>query len=357
MKMSFKTSKIAFAKLGKFLINYLDKSFIEDHLFKSEDYHELEQECLNAYQSNPWFIEENIKYSLQQWAQILNAENLEKWLSVYPDPENVKHAKVVGVVLAGNLPLVGFHDFISVLVSGNHFLGKLSSSDQYLLPAIAKVLMKIEPKFADRIQFTEGKLTDFDAIIATGSNNSARYFESYFGKYPHIIRKNRNGVAVLNGSEKDLSLLAEDILRYFGLGCRNVSKLYVPANYDFIPLLESMTDFEFVANHHKYRNNYDYNKSILLVNRVQHLDNGFVLLKEDVSLSSPISVIHYEHYKDLNQLKKQLANQDDLIQCVVSEDNIVDKSIFPGQSQKPNLWDYADGVDTMDFLLSLSIKK
>jgi hypothetical protein len=355
--MSFIRSQSAFAKLGKFLSNYLEKNYSEDLSIKLADYHEFEQQCQKAFQSNPWFIEENIEFALRQWAQILNQKNIEKWLSEYQEVSRDEKPLIVGVVLAGNLPLVGFHDFLSVMVSGNHFLGKLSSSDKYLLPAIAQILTKIESKFEGRIQFTEGQLSNFDAIIATGSNNSARYFESYFGKYPHIIRKNRNGVAVLTGSEKNLNLLTEDILRYFGLGCRNVSKLYVPDNYDFIRFLESMKDFEFVANHHKYCNNYDYNKSILLVNRVQHLDNGIVLLKEDSSISSPISVINYEHYQDLNQLKEQLASQGDLIQCIVSEEDMGDKTVLLGQSQSPNLWDYADGVDTLDFLLSLRTKK
>ncbi len=355
--MDFNKSQIAFARLGGFLNDYLQKSYSVNDLIKEDDYNMFGQSCQKAFQANPWFIDESINYALQQWAQILSQENIEKWLKKYQEPKDDQQPQVIGVVLAGNLPLVGFHDFVSVLVSGNKFLGKLSSSDQFLLPAIARILIKIEPEFAERIQFTEDQLTGFDAIIATGSNNSARYFESYFAKYPHIIRKNRNGVAVLTGAETNLDLLAEDILRYFGLGCRNVSKLFVPVNYNFSPLLESMTNFEFVANHNKYRNNYDYNKSILLVNRVPHLDNGFVLLKEDTSIASPISVIHYEYYQDLNELRKQLAADKDLVQCVVSEENINEESVLLGQSQNPNLWDYADGIDTIEFLLSLSSKK
>ncbi len=352
MKIDFLTVRTAFNNLGVFLNNYLKGDFKPDGLLKESDYEGFDVEYKKAIASNAWFVKENLDFALQQWADLLSDQKLKAWLDGYQD-DSVFEPKSIGVVMAGNLPLVGFHDFLCVLASGNRFLGKLSSADQYLIPALAEILIKTEPRFRDEISFTLGKLNNFDAIIATGSNNSARYFEYYFGKYPHIIRKNRNGVAVLTGEEKKLDLLAEDIFRYFGLGCRNVSKLYVPQDYSFDHFMGSVQNFEWVRNHHKYFNNYEYNKSILMVNRVPHFDNGFLILKEDHQIASPISVLHYEYYNDLKTLNKQLAFDKDLLQCVVSENDEIKNSIRPGETQKPGLWDYADGIDTMKFLLSL----
>jgi len=255
--------------------------------------------------------------------------------------------------MAGNIPLVGFHDFISVLISGNYLIVKQSSDDNQLLPVLAKILIKIEPSFAERIRFSNGKLENFDAIIATGSDNTARYFNFYFGKYPHIIRKNRNSAAVLTGKEnqKELTLLGEDIFRYFGLGCRNVSKLFVPVGYSFDIFYESIADFVDVINHHKYRNNYDYFKSVYLVNRVTHLDNGFLILKQDESFASPPPVVFYEFYENQKQLNQLLDMKHEQIQCIVSIDNNIKNSILPGKAQQPELWEYADGIDTIGFLL------
>ena len=356
-KMISFVAQSAFIKLGAFLTNYLNDECQVIGSLNALDYQNLKGKCVLANESNPWFTEKNINYALRQWANILTENNIGKWLKPYDAFSGNIHESVIGVVLAGNLPIVGFHDFLSVVMSGNKFLGKLSSSDKHLLPAIADILIKIEPKLKTKIIFTEERLKNFDAIIATGSNNSARYFEYYFGKYPHIIRKNRNGIAVLTGEEHHLDLLVEDIFRYFGLGCRNVSKLYVPRAYNFDSLFESMRAFEWVRNHHKYRNNYDYNKSILLVNNVSHFDNGFVLLKEDTSISSPISVVFFEYYKDIQKLNLQLEKRKEEIQCIVSEDCRVNNNLAPGQTQRPNLWDYADGVDTMEFLMTLPSKK
>lgn len=355
--MDHKTVQSAFVKLGIFFNDYLTNNYQSNMQLATEDFQEFNLKCEQAHQENPWFTKENIRYSLQQWAYILNEVNLKKWLKPYASKLNKNTPKTIGVVLAGNLPIVGFHDFLSVLISGNNFLGKLSSSDKILLPAIAKVLHKIESKFKQKISFTEGKLENFDAIVATGSNNSARYFEYYFDKYPHIIRKNRNGIAVLTGNEQNLELLAEDIFRYFGLGCRNVSKLYVPEGFDFEPLLVSFGKFEWIKNHYKYQNNYDYNKSIFLVNGIQHYDNGFVLLREEASIPSPISVLHYEFYKNIEELNIKLKGLEHQLQCIISEDAKVENHLLPGQSQKPDLGDYADGIDTLDFLLTIPSKK
>jgi hypothetical protein len=257
--------------------------------------------------------------------------------------------------MAGNIPMVGLHDLICVLASGNHALIRLSSSDGILIPAVLKVLCNINPEFENKFSFVEGPLKNFDAIIATGSNNSSRYFDYYFGKYPHIIRKNRNGVAVLTGheTENDFKKLADDIFMYFGMGCRNVSKLYVPEGYNTEDIFQYFNDYSFLADLHKYRNNYDYQKSILLINRVKHLDNGFLLLKEDKSIMSPISVIHTETYHSAESLNHELQSKKDQIQCTVSTSRDIDSSIPPGRSQFPELWDYADGVDTLRFLLNL----
>ena len=249
---------------------------------------------------------------------------------------------------AGNIPFVGFHDFLCMLISGNNYIGKNASDDTLLLPWIAEELIKIEPKFKERISFVE-KLKDMDAVIATGSNNTARYFEYYFSKYPHIIRKNRNAVAVLTGDEpkEELNLLGEDIFRYFGLGCRNVSKLYVPRGYNFNGFFEAMFSYSQVMQHNKYMNNYDYNRAVFLMRQIPFLENNFLIIREDASIPSPISVVHYEFYDEAEKLKENLAEHKEQIQCIVGRDYIP----F-GQGQSPALWDYADGVDTMAFLLS-----
>jgi len=245
---------------------------------------------------------------------------------------------------------------LCVLLSGNKFLGKLSSEDKLLLPFLAKILVDIEPGFAEFIDFTDGQLKGMDAVIATGSNNSARYFEHYFGKYPHIIRKNRNSVAVLNGREKkqELAELGKDVFRYFGLGCRNVSKLFVPRNYNFNDFYEAIFEQKEIVNNNKYANNYDYNKTVYLMsNDPGLLDNNFLLLKQDQRYSSPIGVLFYEFYDQITELNARLEKDKDQIQCIVSNDPQVADAIPLGTAQCPGLSDYADGVDTMSFLVGL----
>jgi hypothetical protein len=255
--------------------------------------------------------------------------------------------------LAGNIPLVGFHDFLSVLISGNSVLIKTSSKDQFLLPFVAKYIIAIEPKFEDKITFIEGKLENFDTVIATGSNNTARYFDYYFKDKPSIIRKNRNSVAVLNGEEtkEQLAALGEDIFRYFGLGCRNVSKLFVPKEYSFVAFFEAIFEYQDVIHYEKYANNYDYNKAVFLMSNFKLLDNGFLTLKEDSSHASPISSVFYEFYENIDDLQIRLNSESEQIQCIVSNTSI-ENSIDFGQTQKPNLWDYADNIDTISFLLT-----
>lgn len=307
-----------------------------------------------AQNYNPWFTPDNVYRAISVIGQSISAEKIDLWLQPYRYQLQSNHSsKKVGIVMAGNIPLVGFHDFLCVLISGHHAVCKLSSDDDKLLPVIAEMLFEAEPVFIEKVTFVKDQLRDFDGVIATGSNNTARYFEYYFGKYPHIIRKNRNGVAVLTGSESEaeLSLLGKDIFSYFGLGCRSVSKLFFPKNYPVQFLLEALQPFAGILQHHKYNNNYDYYKSIFLVNRDPHLDNGFVLLKEQLAYGSPPAVLYFEYYNQLEQLAEKLSFDQGLIQCIVGQHAQIKNCIPFGQAQKPNLWDYADGVDTMKFLL------
>ncbi|OAD92848.1 acyl-CoA reductase [Aequorivita soesokkakensis] len=329
----------AFVELGKFL-------------GKIEFENEFESILRKAEAENGWFTQENIKFALKNWGDALSKENLQRWISKYKI-EDIE-PKTVAIIMAGNIPLVGFHDFLSVLISGNKVLAKLSSNDKTLLPFLSEYLISVEPEFKNYIEFTDGKLENFDAIIATGSNNTARYFEYYFGKYPNIIRKNRNSAAILTGNEteEELKNLADDIFTYFGLGCRNVSKLYIPENYDFEAFFKGMFSWKEIIHNHKYINNYDYNKAVYLMDSFPLLDNEFMLLKEDTAFSSPISVVFYEKYNSFEDLSKELEEQSENIQCVVSKAGINNEIPF-GKAQNPELWDYADGIDTVEFLLKL----
>lgn len=286
---------------------------------------------------------------------MLNKPDLTTWLDYYTI--NQHQRKKVGLILAGNIPLVGFHDVLSVLITGNFALIKASSQDARLIKYVLEMLSVIDPAFAERYEFTE-RLENFDAVIATGSNNTSRYFEYYFGKLPHIIRKNRSSVAVLTGAEttEQLFRLGHDIFDYFGLGCRNVSKLLVPKGYNFNLFFESIEAYNDIINHHKYNNNYFYSKSIYLVNSDKHLDNNFLLLKEDSRMASPLAVMYFEYYDDLTKVEAKLNDDAEQIQCVVSTAPLDIKSqvVGFGQSQQPKLWDYADGVDTMAFLTGLN---
>lgn len=305
---------------------------------------------------NPWFTSENQERALKAIAvQFLSEVPLQDWLSRYNVPEETS-PKTVGLVMAGNLPLVGFHDVLCVFVAGHKCKIKLSEKDPYLLPYLLKLLAKIDPAAEAYFEIVE-RLQEMDAVIATGSNNSARYFEAYFGKYPHIIRKNRNGIAVLSGTEssEDLHELGHDIFRYFGLGCRNVSKLYLPRGYDFIPLLEALHEYRDIILHNKYKNNFDYNYALYILNKVQYQGNGCILMIEDASLSSRIATLHYQYYDSLEEVERELEQRADEIQCVIAQPQLLNVPTFPfGKSQEPALWDYPDGVDTMDFLLQLN---
>ena len=346
--------KRGFIELGKFLSQFSEAENIKKSavLYNNIFFEDFENLIQLSQSHNGWYTPQNVCFSIQSWAIALTEENLDKWLSVYKFETN--EPKNVGLILAGNIPLVGFHDFLSVLISGNTVLVKTSSNDQFLLPFLAQYLTAVEPEFADKITFVEGKLENFDAVIATGSNNTARYFEYYFKDKPSIIRKNRNSVAVLNGEEtkEQLIALGEDIFRYFGLGCRNVSKLFVPKGYSFDAFFEAIFEYQDIIHYEKYANNYDYNKAVFLMSNFKLLDNGFLTLKEDSSYASPISSVFYEYYENLSDLQIQLQSENEKLQCIVSN-NLIENSIYFGCTQKPNLWDYADNVDTMSFLLTI----
>ncbi|QNH60941.1 acyl-CoA reductase [Hymenobacter sediminicola] len=329
----------AFVALGQLL----------SHLSKDE----LASLTSRARNQNAWFDGPNVESAIRGVAELLAEGKLLHWAARYPaEPATPRQ---IGVVMAGNIPLVGFHDALCVLLSGHTLLAKLSKDDTVLMQWILEELTRLEPRFAERIQVVD-RLNAADAFIATGSDNTARYFEYYFGKKPNIIRRNRTSVAVLTGREEahDLGLLGEDIFRYYGLGCRNVSKLYVPKNYDFTPLLDSLQPWHHIPDHHKYQNNYDYNKSILLVNRVPHLDTGFLLLTESAQLVSPISVLHYSTYSSEVDLVDQLTDVATQTQCIVSGGGQWAGSFPFGRAQCPTVSDYADGVDTMAFLAELA---
>jgi len=344
----------AFAKLGDFLSQFTPDKIMKNDAIPHNDlfFDVFKTQIKRAYEFNGWFTEDNILYAFNEWSKILNYNNLNKWTSLYDLNNN--SSKKVAIITAGNIPLVGFHDFLSVLISGNNVIVKQSSNDRHFLPLIAKYLEKVAPDFNRKIEFTDKNLKGFDAVIATGSNNTARYFEYYFGKHPNIIRHNRNAIAVISGkeSENDLKNLGEDIFRYFGLGCRSVAKIFVPKGYDFDLLFRAIYPFKNIIEYKKYENNYDYNKAVYLMSEFKIIENGFIMFKEDSSYTSPIASLFYEYYEDLDKLKIKLKQDEESIQCIVGNMEIENMVQF-GETQKPQLSDYADGVDTMDFLQRL----
>lgn len=322
----------AFEKLG----NYL-------HAIDEGEYEALLDKVKHE---NPWFTPGSISLALEGIRRYLDPGKLRKWVSSYD--VNPAVSREIAVIMAGNIPLAGFHDFLTVLLSGHSIKAKLSSKDTVLMTFIAETLIRLEPRFQSRVTIA-AQLKNFHAVIATGSDNSSRYFQYYFGKYPHIIRKNRTSCAILTGSEneEELRLLGRDVFSYFGLGCRNVSKIFIPEDFDPVRLVNAWDIYVDILHHHKYHNNYDYQKSILLVNKIPFYDSGFVILHENEKLVSPISVVYFERYNNQDDLTRNLAAVSDKIQCIVGEG----ASRVPfGQAQSPDLWDYADQVDTMKFL-------
>lgn len=313
-----------------------------------EEYEKLALSVSQAKIYNGWFEPSEVRRAFRSWGEALTFENLVEFTSKYSVP--VTQSKIVAIIMAGNIPLVGLHDLICVYLSGHRAKIKMSSEDNKLLPSLLEIWSLFDVELLKLVSISGPKLGEFDSVIATGSNNTARHFEQYFGAYPNIIRKNRTSVAIINGTEteEELKSLATDVFAYFGLGCRNVTKLYLPREFDLDKVFGGLFHFQDVVNNKKYGNNYDYHKAIFLLEGYDILENGFILLKEDEGLSSPIGTLYYERYDDLDKLREKLKEQEESIQCIVSK-----KDIPFGDAQNPRLWDYADGVDTMGFLENL----
>jgi len=301
--------------------------------------------------SNPWFTPANVRHAIAATGETLTSAKLSRWLSAYPELNDERDPVTVGVVMAGNIPMVGFHDLLSVLITGNRLQAKLSTKDEQLIRAVAETLTAIEPAFAPLVELTADRLYGFDTVIATGSNNTSRYFEYYFRNVPSIIRRNRNSIAILDGTETndELELLGDDILSYFGLGCRNVSKLYLPAGYDPARLIPYWKRYEALRTHYKYSVNYDHNKAIMIVNREPFIDGGFIMLRETTSLTPPMAVVNYAFYSPGEDPCQALKSPEELLQCVAGHGHLP----F-GTTQRPELWDYADNIDTILFILKIN---
>ena len=325
-----------FSKLGKFL--------------ERDVYKEFSENLLLAEVKNQWFTTNNIQSVFKYWSENLEKNVLKSWLKPYK-LKKLSPKKNILVITAGNIPLVGFHDFLTVLVLGHNLFIKMSSSDNILFKVIISKIINLCPEFKNRIEIVDNiKKKTFSAVIATGTDNSAKYFDYYFSNSKRIIRRNRSSVAILNGNESDTDLqaLAYDVFSFFGLGCRNISKIFLPKGYNLDKLFRAFYKFHNIIEHKKYANNYEYYKSIFLLGGHKIIENGFLLMKEDVSIHSPVSVLFYEFYEDINSVYKFISNNNDHIQCVVSKNDI----LF-GSTQSPNLWDYADNLDTVDFLKNL----
>lgn len=345
--MEIKQRINAFVQCGLFIKRHFNES---ERLENEKGLHQgLEQLMDGAFTYNGWFIKPFVYESLKNLASMLSEEDIEAFSKNIKEPKAVK---TVAIIMAGNIPLVGFHDLMCVLLSGHKVLIKLSSDDNVLMPFFIKLLEHYEPEISNYISFATGKLSNFDAVIATGSNNTARHFEYYFGKYPNIIRNNRTSVAVLTGkeSESELKQLGKDVFMYFGLGCRNVSKLMVPKDYNFNNFFDAIFDYSYVVDNKKYGNNYDYNRAVYLLNGQKFLDNNFLILKPDDGLFSPVSVLFHQEYANETELKNWLDANKDNLQCIVGSG----PGYIPfGYSQQPVITDYADGLNTMDFLVNL----
>jgi len=340
--MTLKQRTDGFVQVGLFI----NRHFSGQKADETQLHQGLDKLIEMAQVYNGWFIPEFVKESLINISGLLKEEELVKFSSSIKE----KPQKTVAVICAGNIPMVCFHDVLCVLLSGHKVLIKLSSDDNVLMPFFLKLLSHYEPQYETQILFAEGKLGAFDAVIATGSNNTAQHFKQYFGKYPHIIRKNRSSVAILTGKESaaELKLLGKDIFLYFGLGCRSVNKLMVPEGYTFDAFFEAIIDFGFVVNNKKYGNNYDYHRAIYLLESMKFLDNNFVMLKESPDLHSPVGVLYYQNYNSEKELSDYLNSISDDLQCVVGK-----KNVPFGYSQQPVITDFADNVNTLEFLVNL----
>ena len=309
-----------------------------------EEYAEVNEVVAREFHHNGWFTEDSIRQAFREISTWLTPEKLTDWTNNYAPND---HMKQIAVIMAGNIPLVGFHDFLCVLLSGHQVICKQSSEDARLLPALVKLLLLFEPDLEERIRFSDRKLVDYDAVIATGSNNSMLHFEQYFSHVPHLFRGHRTSVAVLTGDEskEELNALGVDCLTYFGRGCRNVTHLLFPEGFDLNRFFEAIVNLSDVVNNKKYGNNYDYNKAVHLMSLSKFLDNNFLLMKESDQLFSPLSMLHYQYYQRPEETNSFLDANRSQIQCIVGQEFIP----F-GQAQCPSLMDYPDGMDTMEFL-------
>ena len=343
----------AFVQLGRVFHHFATSAPWPGHAcgLDEGEYEEFDALIRRARQRNGWFTVENVRHALGGLSVMLQAETLKAWLAAYPELEQPRSAvRTVGLVLAGNIPMVGFHDVLCVVLSGHRARIKCSSDDVELIPATINMLEHFAPGIAEQAEVTMGKLIGVEAVIATGSNNTSRYFEHYFGHLPRLVRKGRVSVAVLDGTETaaELKDLGEDLFRYFGLGCRNVSKLYVPRDYELDRVFGAIFPWQDIVHHHKYANNYDYNRALWMLDRVPILENGFVVFKEEAALASPVAAVYYERYDDVTAVERSLEAQADQVQCVVGHGQVP----F-GSAQCPGPSEYADGVDTLRFLLDL----
>lgn len=332
--------------LGKCFQIVAQKEFQSNDWISEEQHYEWQVAINKAFQENPWFTPDNTRMSLKAWSKSLTEEKIEQWLK---DFEPTQNPKTVLLTLAGNLPFVGLHDVLSTWVSGHHLLVKMSSDDQRLMMQVLSFLME-RTENGQKISLQSVGNTKFDAVIATGSNNSARYFDYYFGKYPNIIRKNRKSVAIItsNTTNEELKELGKDVFTYFGLGCRNVSQIFIPQDFDLNRFFEAIFDYGEVVNHNKYGNNYDYHRALFLMNQDVFLENNFLILREKLDLNAPVAVLHYQRYEDNEMWENYIEQEKDNIQCVVG-----DGFIPFGKSQAPELWDYADNVNTLEFLKTI----
>ncbi len=341
----------ALVQLGKWFLGEVENEGPKDKVLLSM-----------AEARNRWFTHEFVKDAMHANGEMLKVEVLETWLANYPSLNSKHSPRRIALVLAGNLPMVGWHDVLCVLLCGHHAVVKCSSDDKVLIPAAINALDSFcEEDVAARIHFVEGKLEDVDAVIATGSANTNRYFEYYFRDLPRVLRSQRTSVAVLSGSETLLQLqsLGADVFKYYGLGCRSVTKIMLPRGFDLNRLFAAWVGWGYIADNSKYANNYDYHKAVWLLNREDLVENGFLLMKEDAGWVSPVGTLYYSWYDEVDLMRLELESAANELQCIAIEDpDLLNISMVPtvpfGQSQKPNPWDYADGVDTMNFLLALS---
>ncbi|OFX80116.1 MAG: hypothetical protein A2X12_09550 [Bacteroidetes bacterium GWE2_29_8] len=341
----------AFAKLGNDIENIIKIIQNKDNL--KNEYSSYVELIRTEHIYNPWFTQDNIIKALNSIRENLIEEDLTKWIKPYYTELQNGKIQNVAVIMAGNIPLVSFHDILSVLITGNKLIAKVSSQDKNLPIMIFDLLYKINPQFKSLISI-ENRLSNYDKVIATGSNNSSRYFDFYFGKKPIILRKHRNSIAVINGNEtkEELSLLGNDLFTYFGLGCRNVSKIYIPEFYDINNILNNILEHSEIVNHNKYGNNYDYYKTIFMMNSLEIIDNGFVLFKKDDSIHTPVAVVNYQYYENIEEVSNIIMKNIEQIQCVVNQNNIFANSVRFGQTQNPKLHDYSDAINTLEFLLN-----